>query len=101
MKEEKTIIPEVIQKLHPKMKVREYEAIKDTEAFLLQSAKICEDCFLMISTKYFDETAGIAIEERSKSSNREVSPIRQPQPVYSRYAVYPSLMPAVLRFLHR
>ena len=88
LKEEKTIIPNVIRKLHPRMKVREYEAIKETEAFLSTNASICEDCFLVISTNMFDESAGIG-PRRSKSPSVSLSPIRQPQSAYARYAVIP------------
>ena len=74
-------------KLHPKIKVREYEAIKDTDAFLFQTTWICDDCFLTISTTLCEEIAGIQRHERSKSENKVLPPIRQPFSAQARYAV--------------
>ena len=85
VRDNKTNIPEIIRRLHPKMKVKEYEAIKDTDAFLYQTTWICEDCFLMISKDLYNGTDGI-VPSRG-ASNRVPVPVKRPFSAQSHYAV--------------
>lgn len=40
------IIPPLIKKLHPRIKIHEYESFRDNHLFLSKISLICEDCFL-------------------------------------------------------
>lgn len=68
------------------MKVKEYDAIKDTDAFLYQTTWICEDCFLSIS-KDIDTGGKEPRPVKSASSSKALVPVKRPFSAHSRYAV--------------
>ncbi len=44
-------IPGFIKHLHPKLNLKQYEACKSNQEFLLRTLKSCEECYLM-ATEY-------------------------------------------------